>query len=982
MKKIFILVCLLNIVLNSFAQNWEWAIQENVKRIAVDSAGNIFITTGYTWSTTPDSIIKRFHSNGILSWQKQFSGDLLISEMVADNSGNLFIVGGFSNFSIDAHHFISLGNKDLFFGKIDSLGALLWYKTIAGPEEEEVSDMYLNKNQKIFICGNAGAGAVIGSTTFSVPEFFVARYDLNGNQELLINKPGAEGWEVSADAGGNIVVICGITDTLNFGNGNIFLPCDPGCPALNYFIAKYNSSGDLIWAKDFGIAYYTPYEHLDTDNNGNFYLSKWGRYEGFSLNKFDASGNFVWNHWIDGVYGDCNSLCIDNNGFIWLTGDIWNGPFSGQAYIWKFNSSNNLIATVPATVTASGDFITTDYNNNIYVSGTFTDTAIFGSSTLLATAGDYFLAKIKSVTNTASVSISLTIGTNPMCAGQSVTFTATPINGGTAPEFQWKVNGSNVGTNSQSFTTSSLINNQLITCVMASNLPGVTGSPAISNAIKMKVNILPATPIVGSNTPVCSGSSINLTTPAATGTYHWTGPDAFTSALQNPVRPDATTAMAGTYSLTVTSGGCTSAAGTTAVAVNAKPTVTLPANSSVCAGTFVSSTTFTSIPAGAVFTWTNSNTAIGLAASGTDNLPAFTATNSGSSEIVGVITIIPALNGCIGTSATYSITINPLPLSTFTQSANQCLSGNSFSFTNTGGTGAYSWTFDGGTPGTSTTNSPNGVTFATVGSHIITHSVTGAGGCAFTTTSTITIYDSPSALETITANTVCELSNGTVNIGVVTGGQAPFTFSFNGSGYTSMTSYTGLVAGTYSIEVKEANGCIYTTSASIINTDSIPATPVIYQNGLTLTSSSATGNQWYLNNALIPGATGQNYIVTTIGNYTVIVTANSCSSNASEPVSITALGIEEAENPYVLSIYPNPNDGFFTISFTVLKKSTYTLELKNALGQLIYKDVLIDYAGKYTEKLNLAEYGKGVYTISLTNSKNETVKKIVILPAN
>src|SRR5437764_15073491 len=54
-------------------------------------------------------------------------------------------------------------------------------------------------------------------------------------------------------------------------------------------------------------------------------------------------------------------------------------------------------------------------------------------------------------------------------------------------------------------------------------------------------------------------------------TYSWTGPNGFTSALQNPTRANATLADAGTYSVTVTVSGCTSAAGTTNVVVNANP---------------------------------------------------------------------------------------------------------------------------------------------------------------------------------------------------------------------------------------------------------------------------------------------------------------------------------------------------------------------------------------------------------------------------
>lgn len=86
-----------------------------------------------------------------------------------------------------------------------------------------------------------------------------------------------------------------------------------------------------------------------------------------------------------------------------------------------------------------------------------------------------------------AASVTIEASANPSCAGSSVTFTATPANGGTSPTYQWKVDGSNVGTNSTTYSTSSLANGQTVTCVMTSNTPCVTGSPAASNTIVMLI---------------------------------------------------------------------------------------------------------------------------------------------------------------------------------------------------------------------------------------------------------------------------------------------------------------------------------------------------------------------------------------------------------------------------------------------------------------------------------------------------------------
>ena len=93
----------------------------------------------------------------------------------------------------------------------------------------------------------------------------------------------------------------------------------------------------------------------------------------------------------------------------------------------------------------------------------------------------------------------------------------------------------------------------------------------------------PVTPTSNSNSPLCSGGTLNLSTNTApTGAiYSWTGPGGFTSSLQNPVLTNVTGAMSGTYTITITLNGCTSAPTTVIVVINqtpAAPIVTTPVN--------------------------------------------------------------------------------------------------------------------------------------------------------------------------------------------------------------------------------------------------------------------------------------------------------------------------------------------------------------------------------------------------------------------
>ena len=121
-----------------------------------------------------------------------------------------------------------------------------------------------------------------------------------------------------------------------------------------------------------------------------------------------------------------------------------------------------------------------------------------------------------------------------------------------------------------------------------------------SAAVLITVSPVPATPTASNNGPLCAGADLNLTTPAVTGaTYAWSGPNGFTSALQNPTIAAVTLADAGTYSVTVTLSGCTSATGSTDLVVNNAPTLTAAGNNPASCGADGSiDFTFTNVPNG------------------------------------------------------------------------------------------------------------------------------------------------------------------------------------------------------------------------------------------------------------------------------------------------------------------------------------------------------------------------------------------------
>jgi gliding motility-associated-like protein len=116
----------------------------------------------------------------------------------------------------------------------------------------------------------------------------------------------------------------------------------------------------------------------------------------------------------------------------------------------------------------------------------------------------------------------------------------------------------------------------------------------------------------------------------------------------------------GSYTFTPSAGQCATGPVTVSVTVIAPPSGNGRSDTAVYDGATVPSYVPTGSPAGVSFTWTNSNPAIGLPASGSGNVPSFTGTNMTPNPISGTITVTPVINGCAGASRTYIITILPL----------------------------------------------------------------------------------------------------------------------------------------------------------------------------------------------------------------------------------------------------------------------------------------------------------------------------------
>ena len=288
----------------------------------------------------------------------------------------------------------------------------------------------------------------------------------------------------------------------------------------------------------------------------------------------------------------------------------------------------------------------------------------------------------------------------------------------------------------------------------------------------------------------------------------------------------------------------------------------------------------------------------------------------------------------------------------------------SASVTGVSGPFTYSWSPSGGTASTATG----------LGAGTYTCVATPTVGSAISSTFVIT---QPAVLvSTVSSQTNVTCyggANGVITL-TTTGGTAPYSYTWAPTGGSAATA-TGLSANTYSCIVKDANLCSATSPSATITQ---PATfSVATSNSIicvggtaTLTATGATSYTW--NTAATTSVIAISPTVTT--TYTITGVTGICTNSLTITQNVnTCTSINEIlENS--ISVYPNPNNGILNINLTSELAQNSSLEVYDALGKLVVKQVLANELNT----INISNLNNGIYTYKvLNNSNNLKVGKLI-----
>ena len=550
------------------------------------------------------------------------------------------------------------------------------------------------------------------------------------------------------------------------------------------------------------------------------------------------------------------------------------------------------------------------------------------SGTYTVTVNNAGCSATATVSVAPSTGVSYSTSSTPTTCGNSNGGASVSVTNPNSPTYQWNTNA----------TSSS------ITGVASGNYT-VTVTNNGCSAI--------ATVSVASSTPLILNSSVNATT---CGLNNGTAAITFNNPVSSPTYTWNTSATAdsigglapGSYSVTVTNGGCT-ASTTVTIATSVGTTFTTSATPTTCGNANGSATaSLTSIAHNTTYMWNNNGTTATISglASGTYTV---TVTNNGCSATASV-SVAPSTGLSINTSSTPAVCTQQNGTATVTET-------NPVSPT-------YAWS-----------NNGTSAQITGLAAGIYTVTVTDAG-CSSTVS--VTVAQSSGTLSSIATHTSEPCYGEALGQASVTASGGTPNYTYTWSNNQTGPSISGLSAGTYVVSVTDQAGCV--SSDTVIVTQPNPVHVVVSSTNITASQSFGTATVDSVTGGTKPytitwsnGVSGANDTSLVPGTYIASVTdSNGCA--VTDTVKIIKInGIVTVDGGIAFSIYPNPARTEVVVNLHGTNTDA-VVSLTDVLGMTLVSTHLT--ASPLT--MDLSPYSSGIYFIEVSQGGQKAVRKLII----
>lgn len=353
------------------------------------------------------------------------------NSIVTDVFGNIYAAGTFyGSITFDTLTLNANGFSDLFLAKYNSNGSMFWVRQLGGNNNEGIyfnpitTDMLGN----IYFTGTFCSDSIVFDTitlysSGPLCDMFVVKYDSSGNVVWAKGTANSTAYAITMDKTDNIIITGG-TSSPNFTFDTVAI----ASPANGFYILKCDSAGHGIWAR---IVYGNNFDAsllIITDNYNNIYVTGWFDSDSIFFDstvlytaggrdmfiaKYDSSGNLLWAKKAGEIDDeDAYDITIDPLDNIYVSGDFWSDsivfdsfilykssamPFSSDMFLVKYDTSGNVLwaKNTSGADNAWGISVCTGTLGDVYLAGYFIGDSIIFGSLMLSNVGeqDIFLVK-------------------------------------------------------------------------------------------------------------------------------------------------------------------------------------------------------------------------------------------------------------------------------------------------------------------------------------------------------------------------------------------------------------------------------------------------------------------------------------------------------------------------------------------------------------------------------------------------------------
>ncbi len=766
---VFGISLLLGINTQAFSQHWLWAKNGNCNGlaegngVAIDNLGNVYITGSFSsptitfgtytlTSTGGDNVyLVKYNSGGNILWATSASGTVNAdgNGITTDDLGNVYITGQFASPSLTFGSQIlnnSSSGWNFFLVKYNSAGTALWAKSavVSSSDQAWGKNITTDGAGNVYVTGYFGiSSATFGNITLACSgstDIFIVKYDSNGNVLWAKSAGGAKtdlSYGIATDNAGN-VYIDGVFASVSITFGTYTLT-NLSATGTNIFFTKYDSTGNVLWAKGAGGTNQDWAYAVATDKTGNVYITggyfsptvTFGSYTithttndpDIFIVKYDSAGNALWVKTAGGIsYDNGYSVTTDISNNVYLTGGFsttsnyainfgsFNLPFpsggTDAMFIVKFDSTGNVLCGT--TLASGGDDVSSvavDTSGNAYVTGDYLGSMNIGSITLPSASHENIFTAKFTCRNVLIVNVTST----SVCTGAYTgTATATPTSGTSPFTYSWN--------------TTPIQTTQTATGLCAGNYQVIVKDAALTaDTLMVTVSVTPPpTALITGTAVICKGQNTTLTASGG-GSYLWN-----TNAVSNAVTVSPISDSI--YSVIVSNNGCSDTARVT-INVNVPPIAAISGSSIICSG---QNTILTASGSG-TYSWNTGAASAAIIVAPMASTP--------------YTVIVTNSSGCSDT-ASQIVTVNTSPIAVINGNNTICI-GQSTILTAGGGT-LFNW---------NTGANSSSISVAPIAATTYGITVTNASGCTDTASHTVAVNTYPIA--SITGNAVICKGNNT-----------------------------------------------------------------------------------------------------------------------------------------------------------------------------------------------------------------------------